>query len=275
MNLSTQQREEICSFLVRCFNESDGGFSSSPGQDSHIVSTLNAVQSFLLIGKEVPSVPSIEKYAAGLIQSDGSVAGDCWGEVDTRFSFCALLLFDVLKVKSARSADVERYILKRCQNFDSGFGSGPGGESHAGQVFCCVGALSIEHDLTTGQMLHRDRLSWWLAMRQLGNGGLNGRPEKLEDVCYSWWTAASLAMLGRLDWIDVDALVSFILGCQDLESGGFSDRPGNAPDVFHTCFALAGLSLAGYDGLACVDPIRCLPKNILHEFGSECLATHQ
>ena len=29
-----------------------------------------------------------------------------------------------------------------------------------------------------------DTLGWWLAERQLHNGGLNGRPEKLEDV--SW-----------------------------------------------------------------------------------------
>lgn len=27
-------------------------------------------------------------------------------------------------------------------------------------------------------------LGWWLAERQLPNGGLNGRPEKLEDVRY-------------------------------------------------------------------------------------------
>lgn len=27
-----------------------------------------------------------------------------------------------------------------------------------------------------------DTLAWWLAERQLPNGGLNGRPEKLEDV---------------------------------------------------------------------------------------------
>lgn len=28
----------------------------------------------------------------------------------------------------------------------------------------------------------RDLLGWWLCERQLKNGGLNGRPEKLEDV---------------------------------------------------------------------------------------------
>lgn len=28
-------------------------------------------------------------------------------------------------------------------NFDGGFGSKPGSESHAGLVYCCVGLLSI------------------------------------------------------------------------------------------------------------------------------------
>jgi geranylgeranyl transferase type-2 subunit beta len=34
--------------------------------------------------------------------------------------------------------------------------------------------------------LDRDLLGWWLAERQVKEGGLNGRPEKLPDVCYSW-----------------------------------------------------------------------------------------
>ena len=47
-----------------------------------------------------------------------------------------------------------------------------------------------------------DGLAWWLAERQCESGGLNGRPEKLADVCYSWWVLSSLAILNRLDWID-------------------------------------------------------------------------
>ena len=64
-------------------------------------------------------------------------------------------------------------------NFDGGFGSIPTAESHAGQVFCCVGALLIAGAI---DRVDRDLLGWWLAERQLPNGGLNGRPEKLEDV---------------------------------------------------------------------------------------------
>jgi len=46
------------------------------------------------------------------------------------------------------------------------------------------------------------------------SGGLNGRPEKLPDVCYSWWVLASLAILGRLHWICPKSLSKFILASQ-------------------------------------------------------------
>ena len=43
----------------------------------------------------------------------------------------------------------------------------------------CVAALAILDRLDEVDV---DTLAWWLAERQLPNGGLNGRPEKLEDV---------------------------------------------------------------------------------------------
>lgn len=46
-------------------------------------------------------------------------------------------------------------------------------------VFVCVAALAILGRL---DLVDVDTLAWWLSERQLPNGGLNGRPEKLEDV---------------------------------------------------------------------------------------------
>ncbi|KAG8924424.1 Geranylgeranyl transferase type-2 subunit beta 1 [Tulasnella sp. 418] len=74
---------------------------------------------------------------------------------------------------------------------------------------------------------------------QLPNGGLNGRPEKLEDVCYSFWVLSSMAILAKVHWIDRDGLISFILSAQDTEGGGIADRPDNMVDVFHTLFGVA------------------------------------
>ena len=38
--------------------------------------------------------------------------------------------------------------------------------------------------------------------RQTRPGGLNGRPEKLPDVCYSWWILSGLVILRREAWLD-------------------------------------------------------------------------
>jgi len=55
-------------------------------------------------------------------------------------------------------------------------------------VFVCVAALAILDRL---DVVDYESLGWWLCERQLPNGGLNGRPEKLEDV---EWTTFQLAL---------------------------------------------------------------------------------
>lgn len=74
-----------------------------------------------------------------------------------------------------------------------------------------VGALSILEALDE---IDCDRVGAWLAERQLPNGGLNGRPQKLEDVCYSWWVLSTLSVIRRLHWINADKLKHFILSAQ-------------------------------------------------------------
>jgi geranylgeranyl transferase type-2 subunit beta len=101
--------------------------------------------------------------------------------------------------------------IDACANFDGGYGVGPDAESHAGQIFACVGALAIAGRL---DLVNTDKLAKWLSERQVPGGGLNGRPEKLEDVCYSWWVLSSLAMIDRTHWIDASKLETFILKCQ-------------------------------------------------------------
>ena len=86
------------------------------------------------------------------------------------------------------------------------------------KIYCCVGFLSIMNRL---DLINVDLLGWWLSERQLPSGGLNGRPEKLQDVCYSWWVISSLKIIGKLDWINTDKLKEYILSCQDLETGNF------------------------------------------------------
>lgn len=259
-SLQHMDRQQVITFLRQCIDES-GGVSPSVGHDPHLLYTLSAVQiACLLDCVNVLPVDRIVQYVASLQQLDGSFTGDKWGEVDTRFSFCAVACLSLLGRLDA--IDVEKAVefVLSCRNFDGGFGSRPGSESHAGLIYCCVGFLSITGRLNN---IDGDLLGWWLSERQLPSGGLNGRPEKLPDVCYSWWVLSSLTMLGRLHWVHKESLQQFVLACQDTESGGFSDRPGDLPDPFHTLFGVAALSLLGSSELAQVNPTYCMPQYVI------------
>ncbi|CAO3697163.1 unnamed protein product [Rhizopus stolonifer] len=183
-----------------------------------------------------------------------------------RYSICLYCPFLLLTVKTygRDQCRKDNRVDLKCKNYDGGFGSRPGSESHSGQIFCCVAALAIVDAL---HHVDTDLLAWWLCERQLKNGGLNGRPQKLEDVCYSWWVLSALSILDKVHWINKEKLSRFILSAQDPEEGGLADRPGDVADVFHTVFGIAGLSLLGYPGLHEVDPVYCMPTYVLQRIG--------
>jgi len=267
-------RPSLVDWVMSCYEERTGGFGGNVGHDAHLLYTLSAIQILALADKiDIVDKNAITKFVASLQQPDGSFAGDEWGEIDTRFTYCALSTLSLLDTLDA--VDVEKaaqYILK-CRNLDGGFGCVVGAESHAGQVFCCIGALAIAkslHLLGDGA----DLLGWWLAERQVDSGGLNGRPEKQADVCYSWWILSALSILGRVSWISGDKLASFILNCQDDDDGGIADRPDDMADVFHTFFGIAGLSLLGHlhsEGVEGdyrkIDPVYALPTDVVERLG--------
>lgn len=233
-------------WVMSCYDPETGGFGGNVNHDAHILYTLSAIQILALYDEmHVLDREKIKLYVKSLQQSDGSFAGDKWGEIDTRFSYCALSILALLGCLEESVVDVAKAVdfVERCQNFDGGFGAVPGAESHAGQIFCCVGALSIAGAL---DRINANLLGWWLAERQCDSGGLNGRPEKQADVCYSWWILSALTILGRVHWIDGPRLCSFILQCQESDHGGVADRPGNMADVFHSFFGISGLHLLGY-----------------------------
>ncbi|KAK4482595.1 hypothetical protein RD792_009759 [Penstemon davidsonii] len=255
--LDAVDKDEVVSWIMECQDES-GGFGGNIGHDPHVLFTLSAIQILALFDKI--DVLDVEKLdVANLQNEDGSFAGDMWGEIDTRFSYVAICSLALLhRLDKINVEKAVKYIVS-CKNLDGGFGCTPGAESHAGQIFCCVGALAITGSL---HYVDKDLLGWWLCERQVKSGGLNGRPEKLPDVGS---LILFLIIIDRVHWIDKGKLVNFILDCQDKENGGISDRPDDAVDVFHTYFGIAGLSLLEYQGLKAIDPAYALPVEVVNK----------
>ncbi|KIY67138.1 terpenoid cyclases/Protein prenyltransferase [Cylindrobasidium torrendii FP15055 ss-10] len=258
-------RDEMIEYVMSCWDADAGGFGAHPGHDAHLLSTLSAIQ--ILITQDAldrADIPTVVKFILSLQQPSGVFAGDQWGEIDTRFLYCAVNALSLLGHLSDIDIDLTAGYLAKCKNFDGGFGMVAGAESHAAQVFVCVAALAIMDRL---DIVDHETLAWWLAERQVTTGetrgGLNGRPEKDPDVCYSFWVLSSLSILKKVSWIDADMLTQFILSTQDPDNGGIADRPGNMVDVFHTHFGVAGLSILGYPGLVDLDPVYCMPAKII------------
>ena len=86
----------------------------------------------------------------------------------------------------------------------------------------------------------KEDLIHWCAHRQIG--GFQGRPNKVEDTCYSYWIGGTLQVLGYDDLLDRDVLTDFVLSCQ-TDMGGFSKVLGAYPDLLHSFYSMAWLSL--------------------------------
>lgn len=196
----------------------------------------------LAIKARLEDLPDREATVAFILSLFNPVTGLLYGdrsrlEEDNRFLYCAVNA--LAHLSALDRLDKERAVqgVLSCVNFDGGFGRVQGAESHAAQgesaihlpcstlsesdaphpydrtAFTCLGILSILSSLDR-LPYQGQRAAAWLSERQLPGGGLNGRPQKLEDVCYSWWVLSSLSILKKLDWIDGEKLRRFILSAQ-------------------------------------------------------------
>jgi len=74
-----------------------------------------------------------------------------------------------------------------------------------------------------------------------------GRPNKLEDTCYSYWVGGTLHLLNESHLLNGWALRDYVLSCQSTY-GGFGKLVGAMPDVLHSFYSLAWLSLSVEQG---------------------------
>ena len=90
----------------------------------------------------------------------GTFTGDEWGEEDTRFICSSLIALSLLKLLSLVDVPLAVTYIVSCANFDGGYGVSPGAESHSGQIYACLAALSIARRI---DVVDKDKLGRWLS----------------------------------------------------------------------------------------------------------------
>lgn len=188
-------------------------------------------------------------------------------EYDMRFLFCACSISYMLNDWSG--VDIQKAIqyIQNCKSYDGSISLIPGQEGHGGSTFCGVACLrlmqTIHPIMNASTILPATRkdvqisimdddwkrnLVHWCVSRQVG--GMQGRPNKVEDTCYSYWIGGTLQLLNSHHLLDREQLKKFVLECQNRAFGGFGKAIGAMPDVMHSFYSLAWLSM---NSSICID----------------------
>jgi geranylgeranyl transferase type-1 subunit beta len=114
---------------------------------------------------------------------------------------------------------------------------------------------------------HQDELIRWCLQRQ--NEGFNGRPNKPDDSCYSWWIGATLKLLNKDYLINIEQNQIFLHATEAKVTGGFSKWPDSTPDPLHSYLSLASLSLMKHENLKTIHPALMVPIDLVDKLQSD------
>ena len=126
------EKAKVIEQVMSCYK--NGPFSGHKDHDPHLLTTLSGIQVlYMYDALDLIDAEFTMQYLKSLENEDGSFKGDEWGETDTRFVYCAVACASLLgRLNELNQPKILEYITQ-CQNFDGGFGSVPGAESHSGQ----------------------------------------------------------------------------------------------------------------------------------------------
>ncbi|BES87689.1 Protein geranylgeranyltransferase type I, beta subunit [Nesidiocoris tenuis] len=238
--------------------------------NGHLAMTYTGLVTLVTLGDDLSRVnrPAIIKGVAALQQEDGSFACTLLGsENDMRFVYCACCICYILQDWSGMDMDKTLSYIRGSFSYDYGFGQGPDLESHGGVAYCAVASLVLMgklHDVLTPK--EYEGLRRWALMKQVA--GFQGRANKQEDTCYSFWVGATLKMLDFYEMVNYEENRKYVMSTQCLDTGGFSKVRFSYPDPLHSYLGLCGLSFMGENGLGEVHPalnmsmraVNCLHK---------------
>ena len=213
---------------------------------AHIAMSYTALCTLKTLGDDWSRVDreGIIRDLKSLQLPDGSFKCIGFGsEHDMRFLYCACCISYMLDDWSAVNKEKAVAYVKSCRGWDGGIALLPNGEAHGGSTFCGTASLLLmdKLDEVLAEDDWRDDLIRWCVHRQVG--GMQGRPNKAQDTCYSYWIGGTLRLLGEDGLLDHTELRAFVMQCQ-TKMGGFGKVIGAFPDVLHSYYSMSYLSLS-------------------------------
>ena len=208
--LKLSEQREVIKF-INCCQSPEGGFGGSEGYLPQIASTYAAVCCLVNLGSkealEVINVKGMKNFLIKMKYNGEERAGNKItdiktnvrgsfeihenGENDLRAIYCALIVGDILGLNEEPEIreGIAEYI-EECQTYEGGLACIPFGEAHGGYTYCGLCSLHLLGEKEVFNLDLPRLLEWWVNRQIEGQGGFNGRINKLVDSCYNFWQGA-------------------------------------------------------------------------------------
>jgi geranylgeranyl transferase type-1 subunit beta len=184
--------------------------------------------------------------------SSFQAVGGMGSECDMLFLYCACAISYMLDDWTGVDTDKAVSYIKSCVSFNGAIALVlPGQEGHGGLTFCGVASLVwMDKVDDIGSSFQKDLVHWCVS-RQVG--GIQGRPNKAEDTCCSYWIDGTLRLLNcQQELLDEDKLCWYVMTCQ-TPMGGFGKVVGAFLDVLHSFYSMVWFSLSFHHDLKAFD----------------------
>lgn len=268
--LSSLDRSSIQEAVRGTYSADTGLFSSDVGLGPTIIMLHCTLQVLYRIGSLEVALTSwidgrkIAKFISQCQRSEGTWRGGFSAfpnsrECDLRCTFSALFCIDLLRQHNIfceyDASSAEQFVKHCFLAHEGAFGGTPTDtEAHCGMTFCGVAALRLLNCSDTLRHLQR-KITRYCTARQNSNpweaegdgeynDGLQGRPNKPCDTCYTFWVCGTLSLLrdAALSYcIDGQQLRLFVDSCSD--QSGIAKTDEHEPDPVHTALANCGVCI--------------------------------
>jgi geranylgeranyl transferase type-2 subunit beta len=150
------------------------------------------------------------------------------------------------------TTDTVRFVLSCFDPVTGGFGPAPRHDAHllhtqhAIYILAQCDALG-ELDLMEGGGVPslRDQIATYISSLQASDGSFMGDYWGEKDLRYIYCAVAALAVLDRLDWIDIDKTAQYICSMRNVLDGGFGSDYGVESHAGYIFTAVGALSIMG------------------------------
>lgn len=134
--------------------------------------------------------------------------------------------------------------VKHCQRSDGGFAAAKGHDSHLLHTLSAVQILVILDKLTP-EYIDINACVAYVNSLQQPDGSFFGDKWGEVDTRFSFCGLATLKLLNRLDCVDVEKGVEFVMSCNNQIDGGFGSKPGSESHSAYVYCCVGALAIAG------------------------------